>query len=220
MCLSHLIYTVRPCLIHICHVAPMPCSDHAVLLKIKWERHILNPYRHGMGAACYVWIRLKACLFFRRRFRLLRGARLFLSGGALEQPFATGAFAWQAWGHPDTVLSLHEVQQVCRPHLGLTCQTLNNGTCFTLDVPQIPNVRCFFLGLPGFANLSMCYEQHVDEYEYGILVECYWEGRQKYWKRNRFWNVYDMTCSTGIQHKMYRKSNNFVEIGSMKVTLY
>ena len=33
MCLSHLIYTVRPCLIDTCHVAPMPCSDHAVLLK-------------------------------------------------------------------------------------------------------------------------------------------------------------------------------------------
>ena len=30
MCLSHLIYTVRPCLIHTCHAAPMPCSDHAV----------------------------------------------------------------------------------------------------------------------------------------------------------------------------------------------
>ena len=33
MCLSHLIYTVRPCLIHTCYAAPMPCSDHAVLLK-------------------------------------------------------------------------------------------------------------------------------------------------------------------------------------------
>ena len=33
MCLSHLIYTVRPCLIHIGHAMPMPCSDHAVLLK-------------------------------------------------------------------------------------------------------------------------------------------------------------------------------------------
>jgi hypothetical protein len=33
MCLSHLIYTVRPCLIHTCHAGPMPCSDHAVLLK-------------------------------------------------------------------------------------------------------------------------------------------------------------------------------------------
>ena len=33
MCLSHLIYTVRPCLIHTCHAIPMLCSDHAVLLK-------------------------------------------------------------------------------------------------------------------------------------------------------------------------------------------
>ena len=33
MCLSHLIYTVRPCLIHTCHAMPMLCSEHAVLLK-------------------------------------------------------------------------------------------------------------------------------------------------------------------------------------------
>jgi hypothetical protein len=33
MCLSHLIYIVRPCLIHTYRAAPMPCSDHAVLLK-------------------------------------------------------------------------------------------------------------------------------------------------------------------------------------------
>jgi hypothetical protein len=31
ICLSHLIYTVRPCLIHTCHAAPMLCS--AVLSK-------------------------------------------------------------------------------------------------------------------------------------------------------------------------------------------
>ena len=31
-CLSHLIYRVRPCLIHTCHAMPMPCSDRAVLL--------------------------------------------------------------------------------------------------------------------------------------------------------------------------------------------
>ena len=29
MCLSRLIYTVRPCLIHTCHAMPMPCSCHA-----------------------------------------------------------------------------------------------------------------------------------------------------------------------------------------------
>jgi len=33
MCLSHLIYTVRPCLIQTSHAMPMLCSDHAVLLK-------------------------------------------------------------------------------------------------------------------------------------------------------------------------------------------
>ena len=33
MCLSHLIYTMRPCLMHTCHAMLMPCSDHAVLLK-------------------------------------------------------------------------------------------------------------------------------------------------------------------------------------------
>ena len=31
MCLSHLIYTMRPCLIHTYHAMAMPCSDHAVL---------------------------------------------------------------------------------------------------------------------------------------------------------------------------------------------
>ena len=30
----HLIYTVRPSLIHTCHAMPMPCSDYAVLLKV------------------------------------------------------------------------------------------------------------------------------------------------------------------------------------------
>ena len=33
MGLSHLIYTVRPCVIHTCNALPMPCSDHFVLLK-------------------------------------------------------------------------------------------------------------------------------------------------------------------------------------------
>ena len=33
-CLSHLIYTVQPCLIHTCHAVPMPCFNHVVLLKV------------------------------------------------------------------------------------------------------------------------------------------------------------------------------------------
>ena len=41
MCLSHLIYTVRPCLIHACHAMPMPSSDHAVFLKATIEHERL-----------------------------------------------------------------------------------------------------------------------------------------------------------------------------------
>ena len=42
MCLSHLIYTVRPCLIHICNAMPMPCSVHAVLLKATAQHSLLS----------------------------------------------------------------------------------------------------------------------------------------------------------------------------------
>ena len=42
MCLSHLIYTVRPCLIHTCHTMPMPCSDNAVLLKATAQHGLLS----------------------------------------------------------------------------------------------------------------------------------------------------------------------------------
>jgi hypothetical protein len=31
LCLSHLIYTVRPCLIHTCHAVPLPCHEYAFL---------------------------------------------------------------------------------------------------------------------------------------------------------------------------------------------
>jgi hypothetical protein len=42
ICLSHLIYTMRPCLIHTCHAMPTLCSEHAVLLNataqhVRWE---------------------------------------------------------------------------------------------------------------------------------------------------------------------------------------
>jgi len=39
MCLSHLIYTVLPCLIHACHAEPMPRSDHALLLNATAQCH-------------------------------------------------------------------------------------------------------------------------------------------------------------------------------------
>jgi len=47
MYLFLLIYTVRPCLIDTCHAMPMPCSDHAVLLKAT-----AHPSRDGLWAAC------------------------------------------------------------------------------------------------------------------------------------------------------------------------
>ena len=50
MCLSHLIYTVRPCLIHTCHA--MPCSGHAVPLKATAQ--------HGRReTACWLPARLR-----------------------------------------------------------------------------------------------------------------------------------------------------------------
>ena len=60
MCLSHLIYTVRPCLIHTCHAMPIPRSDHAVLLKAtaqhgRLSKAVLWPWeeRHGQGISKY-----------------------------------------------------------------------------------------------------------------------------------------------------------------------
>jgi hypothetical protein len=49
MCLSHLIYTVRPCLIHTCHAMPMPCSDQAVLLKAT-AQHVRRETACGLPA--------------------------------------------------------------------------------------------------------------------------------------------------------------------------
>jgi hypothetical protein len=49
MCLSHLIYTAWPCLIHTCHAAPMPCSDHAVLLKAT-AQHVRRETACGLPA--------------------------------------------------------------------------------------------------------------------------------------------------------------------------
>jgi hypothetical protein len=53
LCLSHLIYTVRPCLIHTCHAAPVACHDQAVL-KATSQGH--GTARHGHGTAWHVWI--------------------------------------------------------------------------------------------------------------------------------------------------------------------
>jgi len=45
----HLIYTVRPCLIHTYHAMPMPCSHHAVLLKAT-AKHVRRETVCGLPA--------------------------------------------------------------------------------------------------------------------------------------------------------------------------
>jgi hypothetical protein len=55
LCLSHLIYLVRPFLIHTCHAAPVPCHDHLVL-KATSQGH--GTARHGHGMACVNYHRL------------------------------------------------------------------------------------------------------------------------------------------------------------------
>jgi len=47
MCFSHLIYEVQPCLIHTCHVMPVPCPDRAVLLKAT-AQHVCRESARGL----------------------------------------------------------------------------------------------------------------------------------------------------------------------------
>jgi hypothetical protein len=47
-CVSHLIYTVLPCLIHTCHATPVPYYDRAVL-KATSQGHGTVRHEHGMG---------------------------------------------------------------------------------------------------------------------------------------------------------------------------
>ena len=64
-CLSHLICTLWACLIHTRHAMPMPCSDHAVLLKAtarpsRWPCCAVALRRtarsdHGMASVNQTW---------------------------------------------------------------------------------------------------------------------------------------------------------------------
>ena len=50
MCLSHLIYTVRPCLIHTCHAMPMPCPCHVLTMPFfSRPRHSTAVQRRPVG---------------------------------------------------------------------------------------------------------------------------------------------------------------------------
>jgi hypothetical protein len=56
LCLSHLIYTVPPCLIHTCNAAPMSCPCHATTMPF-CKRLLKVTAQRGLGAACVEWYR-------------------------------------------------------------------------------------------------------------------------------------------------------------------
>jgi hypothetical protein len=47
-CLSNLIYTVRPCLIHTCHAVPLPSTTTPFLKHLSRPRDRMACERHGM----------------------------------------------------------------------------------------------------------------------------------------------------------------------------
>jgi hypothetical protein len=60
MCLSHLIYTERPCLIHTCHAMPMPWPCHALTMPFfSRPRHSTAVERRPVGyLLAFVFFRL------------------------------------------------------------------------------------------------------------------------------------------------------------------
>jgi hypothetical protein len=56
LCLSHLIYTVGPCLIHTRHGAPMPFSCHYTTMPFSRPRHNAAWVRYGHCMAWHVRI--------------------------------------------------------------------------------------------------------------------------------------------------------------------
>ena len=60
-CFSHLIYTVRPCLIHTYHAVPTPRPWRAPSM-LFWVRLLKITAQHGRGAAWYVRISLTIAL--------------------------------------------------------------------------------------------------------------------------------------------------------------
>jgi hypothetical protein len=86
-CLLHLIYKVRPRLIHTCHTAPVPCHDHAVL-KATSQGHGRAQHGRGMSVAWLGMCELASAVLRRHVgdlpaygfFRLPRGVtRILLS---------------------------------------------------------------------------------------------------------------------------------------------
>ena len=79
MCILHLNYTVRPCLIRTCHAMPMPCSDHAVLLKATSQ--------HGRReGTCWLTSRVRLLPAIKRSYTkvLIRRITISDAGGHCE----------------------------------------------------------------------------------------------------------------------------------------
>ena len=79
MCLSQLIYTVRPWLIHTCHAMPMLCPDHAVLLKAT-EQHVSRETACGLHAR----LRLLPAATWSSTNLFIRGLPVSNAGGQCE----------------------------------------------------------------------------------------------------------------------------------------
>jgi hypothetical protein len=80
MCPSHLLFTVRPCLIHTCHAAPMPCSDHAA--------HLKATAQHGRReSACGLPARIRLLpATTRSSTKVIRSIPISDAGGQSKQP--------------------------------------------------------------------------------------------------------------------------------------
>jgi len=79
VCLSHLIYTVRPCLIHTFHAMPLSCFDHAVLLKAT-AQHV----RREMAGALPARVRLLPATTWTSTKVVIRSIPVSDAGGHFE----------------------------------------------------------------------------------------------------------------------------------------
>jgi hypothetical protein len=64
LCVSHLVYTVRPCLIHTCHTVPMPCRPAKRLDCLSHLIYTVPPClihtSHAVPLPCHNYVVLKA----------------------------------------------------------------------------------------------------------------------------------------------------------------
>ena len=107
MCLSHLIYTVRPCLIHTCRAAPMPCFDYAFLLKAT-AQHDRRETACGLPAR----VRLLQAITRSSTEVVIRRIRISEAGGQCETKYR---LSWTRKG----AVAAHYKKKICYT-VGLT----------------------------------------------------------------------------------------------------